>query len=190
MKKETQYPSAKGTSVVYKLSFSQKSFYLKNVDYEFGLLVDGAPSQSKYVALAPESQQVNKFGRMNWYGSMSGTSMSTPHVAGIITLWMQAKPTLTVNEILLALKQTCDNDSWTTDVSKIPSGHIEQAGLGKINALNGLKHLLGMPTGILEIDRQADTQKAAWFTLDGRRISATPTAKGIYIHQGRKVVVK
>jgi len=47
-----------------------------------------------------------------------------------------------------------------------------------------------MPTGILEIDRQADTQKAAWFTLDGRRISAPPTAKGIYIHQGRKVVVK
>ena len=87
--------------MVYKLSFSQKSFYLKNVDYEFGLLVDGAPSQSKYVALAPESQQVNKFGRMNWYGAMSGTSMSTPHVAGIITLWMQAKPTLTVNEILL-----------------------------------------------------------------------------------------
>lgn len=319
LKKDTQYPSAKGTSVVYKLSFSQKSFYLKNVDYrlgifvkgangqvikmiedcrsneephffvpatlegkgytkgtsemalnstvcddaiisvgsyvsrsswkyykapsddmgllgnkkngerpqegevsefssyciaddngkarptvlgpgqivmsgynnyEFGLLVDGAPSQSKYVALAPESQQVNKFGRMNWYGSMSGTSMSTPHVAGIITLWMQAKPTLTVNEILQALRQTCDKDSWTTDVSKIPSGHIEQAGLGKINALNGLKHLLGMPTGILEIDRQADTQKAAWFTLDGRRISATPTAKGIYIHQGRKVVVK
>jgi len=55
LKKDTQYPSAKGTSVVYKLSFSQKSFYLKNVDYEFGLLVDGAPSQSKYVALAPES---------------------------------------------------------------------------------------------------------------------------------------
>ena len=30
----------------------------------------------------------------------------------------------------------------------------------------------------------------AWFTLDGRKLQGQPTTKGIYIHGGRKVVVK
>ncbi len=29
-----------------------------------------------------------------------------------------------------------------------------------------------------------------WFTLDGRRLSSKPTAKGIYINNGHKVVIK
>ena len=30
----------------------------------------------------------------------------------------------------------------------------------------------------------------AWFTLDGRRLDAKPTAKGFYICGGRKVMIK
>ena len=30
----------------------------------------------------------------------------------------------------------------------------------------------------------------AWYTLDGRRLDKQPTAKGLYIHGGRKVIVK
>ena len=33
-------------------------------------------------------------------------------------------------------------------------------------------------------------QSEAWFTLDGRRLSGKPTAKGLYIHEGRAVVIK
>jgi hypothetical protein len=29
-----------------------------------------------------------------------------------------------------------------------------------------------------------------WFTLDGRRLDGQPTRKGLYIHQGKKIVVK
>ena len=29
-----------------------------------------------------------------------------------------------------------------------------------------------------------------WFTLDGRRLDGKPTAKGLYIHGGRKVIVQ
>ena len=29
-----------------------------------------------------------------------------------------------------------------------------------------------------------------WLTLDGRQLSGKPTAKGVYIHQGKKVVMK
>ena len=30
----------------------------------------------------------------------------------------------------------------------------------------------------------------AWFTLDGRKLSQKPSAKGLYINGGRKVVIK
>ena len=29
-----------------------------------------------------------------------------------------------------------------------------------------------------------------WYSLDGRKLSGEPTAKGVYIHNGRKVVIK
>ena len=32
--------------------------------------------------------------------------------------------------------------------------------------------------------------KTAWYTLDGRQLSGKPTAKGLYIHGGRKTVIK
>ena len=35
-----------------------------------------------------------------------------------------------------------------------------------------------------------DVKTNGWFTIDGRRLNGEPTEKGIYIHQGRKVVVK
>ena len=31
-------------------------------------------------------------------------------------------------------------------------------------------------------------QRDAWYTLDGRRLTGQPTAKGLYIHNGQKVV--
>jgi hypothetical protein len=30
----------------------------------------------------------------------------------------------------------------------------------------------------------------AWYTLDGRRLSGKPTQKGIYINNGKKIVIK
>jgi hypothetical protein len=65
-------------------------------------------------------------------------------------------------------------------------------GEGKQVVANACKYLLGeMTTGIsqLTIDNSQLTIKAgAWYTLDGRRLSGKPTQKGIYIHNGKKVV--
>ena len=50
----------------------------------------------------------------------------------------------------------------------------------------------GESTGILSTPAQPQTLPADgnYYTLDGRRLPAKPTAKGVYIHGGRKVVIK
>ncbi len=46
-------------------------------------------------------------------------------------------------------------------------------------------------TGIVDIDNWLKTYDAGdYYTLDGRKVSGHPARKGIYIHNGRKVVVK
>ena len=48
-------------------------------------------------------------------------------------------------------------------------------------------------TGIISIDNGQliiDNSMDAWYTLDGRKLNGKPTAKGVYINNGRKVVIK
>ena len=51
----------------------------------------------------------------------------------------------------------------------------------------------GSETGIWSIDHSPltiDHSDCAWYSLDGRRLAAKPTAKGIYINKGKKIVIK
>ena len=47
-------------------------------------------------------------------------------------------------------------------------------------------------TGIISVHDSGFTVNGsdAWYTLDGRRLDGQPTAKGLYIHGGKKVIVK
>ena len=46
--------------------------------------------------------------------------------------------------------------------------------------------IIAIEHGTLNIEHSAD----AWFTLDGRRLSAKPSRAGVYINNGIKVVIK
>lgn len=83
----------------------------------------------------------------NPYGSMEGTSMATPVAAGIVALWLQAAKEskkaeyadgLTINEVKDIMKVTAITDSWTTTGS-----NADHFGNGKIDALAGIKYILG-----------------------------------------------
>ena len=51
-------------------------------------------------------------------------------------------------------------------------------------------HMVFMePTGITNVS-VGDNEKAPWYTLQGIRLSNKPSKPGVYVHQGRKVVVK
>ena len=45
-------------------------------------------------------------------------------------------------------------------------------------------------TAIMEIIQPAANGTGDWYSLDGRKLSAKPTQKGVYIQNGRKVVIK
>lgn len=77
----------------------------------------------------------------NPYGSMEGTSMATPTVAGIVALWLQAAKevgkNMTVNDIKEVMRETAIKDSYTRGTN---ASHFGQ---GKIDALAGIKYILG-----------------------------------------------
>ena len=47
-------------------------------------------------------------------------------------------------------------------------------------------------TGIISISKESGSQGAStgWYTLDGRRLDGKPTTKGIYVNNGKKVIIK
>ncbi len=51
----------------------------------------------------------------------------------------------------------------------------------------------GVVTGIVDIEHgtwNIEHSAGAWYSLDGRRLNGKPSAKGLYIHNGNKVVIK
>ena len=45
-------------------------------------------------------------------------------------------------------------------------------------------------TGIISITADQRSTDGSTYTLDGRKLNGKPTAKGVYIQNGRKVVIK
>lgn len=90
---------------------------------------------SNYVLTSERTVSYLTNGTNNWlFGMMEGTSMSSPMVAGIIALWLQAKPNLTVAQI----KTILQNTSITAGLGSLPNNTW---GRGKINALEGVQYI-------------------------------------------------
>ena len=151
------------------------------------------PNSSRKARLC---SNVEKFGRQNWYILSQGTSMSTPVVTGVVALWMQANPKLTAKEIINIMKETCDNDEWTTNVNKIPSHNKVQAGFGKINCLKGLKKITGATAiDVVTMDGQRQATPATMYSVDapvynmmGQQVDKAQ--KGLVIYKGKKYLNK
>lgn len=72
-----------------------------------------------------------------YWGVMTGTSMAAPTVAGIIALWLQANPDLSVAEVKSIIADSAIKDSFTNGAN---SQHFGPN--GKIDALAGMNLVL------------------------------------------------
>lgn len=109
---------------------SQSSFYL-----------EAHPDATTY-----DVEHFGAGGRTYVWAAQSGTSMSTPVVAGIIALWLQANPTLSPDDIRDVLQRTCRHPEPQFTYPNNLYGH------GEIDAYRGLLDILGM-TGIKELSQ-------------------------------------
>jgi hypothetical protein len=68
------------------------------------IVAPGVDILSTYSCIAPGAGDCNVY----WYAYMSGTSMSAPHVSGVVALLLQANPNATTEQIKNALYDTAD----------------------------------------------------------------------------------
>lgn len=119
-------------------------------------------------------------GRRYYWASDSGTSMSSPVVTGVIALWLEACPVLTLAEVMETIAQT----------SRYPLGidaNPQEYGYGEIDAVAGLQYIREhFLTAVSEVtcDRPADN---AIYDISGRRVSSPQ--RGVYIRGGKPFFV-
>lgn len=97
-------------------------------------------SYTSNIDLTP-SNTMSFNGRTYGFCSLSGTSMSTPFVAGVAALMLEANPYLTPEQVKNVLKETAYHDEYTA------SGPQLAIGAGKVDAYQAVLKALQM-TGV------------------------------------------
>lgn len=118
-----------------------------------------ASDQDNFHDVIPDNNGNNDF-----VIAYSGTSMSSPIVAGTIALWLQAKPDLSPSDIKDVLAHTSKH---------INDNHIDgypnnMYGYGEIDAYAGLLYILGIPNNIDGISMKQPS--SFHITLEGRNL--------------------
>ena len=109
------------------------------------------------------TDQVTYNGKKYYYTAQSGTSMSSPVVAGAIALWLEAKPDLTPDEILEVLEHTCTHPEESMEYPNNVYGH------GQIDVYQGLLYILGVLSNMKEVSDHQPSK--ASFTVKDRQLS-------------------
>lgn len=146
-------------------------------------------SYSKYYAEGSSFDQKTLTGiytgekRNSYWGEMQGTSMACPVAAGIIATWLEADPSLTIDNIKDIIAHTAVHDEFTAI-------EPDRWGAGKIDALAGLKYILGLTGGVNDITLE---QHEAIVTFTGNRTleifihDATNATANLYSLAGTRV---
>ena len=107
---------------------------------------------------------VNQGGQDYYYIAESGTSMASPVVAGVIALWLQAKPDLTPEQAMEVIRLTATHPEDTMPYPNNLYGH------GQIDAYRGLLEVLNLPVSIPELSHE-QPQKV-FFRVQDRHLYA------------------
>ena len=129
--------------------------------YAYGENIESAlNSYDNYQSSYPYTQTIELDGRQYHMGVMTGTSMASPMVTGIVGAWLLHNPQMTPEEAMALM----DPNSC-------------------INAE------AGMPNAILPPSTSSSLSSSPFFDLSGRRLQQV-SRPGLYIRSGRIVVVQ
>lgn len=150
-------------------------------------------SFSSFVMSNPDSpadrswlvRQFDDNGRTYGWSAASGTSMSSPVVAGAIALWLEANPRLTPADCIDIFRKTCKRNETVTDWPDIRYGN------GEIDVYAGIEEALRRQTdGIVTMTSSDNQPDDRIYSLDGRYVGRDSSAlpRGIYIKAGKKIL--
>jgi subtilisin family serine protease len=100
----------------------------------------GQTLEGDYFGDSPTDDAQN---RLN-YMRLSGTSMATPHIAGVVALLLQANPDLTPAEVREILTSTATDMVVEGDAELVP-GFDNASGYGIVNVRKALAKAVGAP---------------------------------------------
>jgi serine protease AprX len=104
-----------------------------------GVDIVSARALTGALPLLASEQDINNLepAHLPYYTHMSGTSMATPHVAGVVALMLEANPNMTPAQVRDVIERTATN----------MTGRLEwEAGAGHINAYAAVAHAAGLRT--------------------------------------------
>ena len=84
------------------------------------------------------------------------------------------------------------NANFTLSVDGLDKEKIYKVVIGSARSAFyevGFQMPLSPVTGIDEISTDPKNDSEAWFTLKGQRLQGTPTQQGLYVHNGRVILV-
>jgi len=110
-----------------------------------------------------------------------GTSMSTPVVAGVIALWLQACPTLTTKQAMEAIAATSTHPEPQLTYPNYYYGY------GTIDAVAGLEYIQQHFADGIEAIPSEPIKRDAIYDLQGRRVHRMLPGH-LYIKNGKKVL--
>ena len=111
-------------------------------------------------------------------------------MAGVLTVMADDYPYLTF-ETSDGNKQSVSTTSLTLEISGDKLLVNNGAQSFTLTDLQKMYFSANDATAIESIDNgQRTMDEGVWYTIDGRMLSGKPTTKGIYVNNGRKVIIK
>ncbi len=144
------------------------------------VLAPGMPvisALNRYAVDASQLEDINSdyttdpSGRNYYYVYNMGTSMSAPHVAGIVALMLQANPDLTPAEARQIIQETAD--TWAA-MGDVPNNTW---GAGRINALECVKRVVAM-NGLQSITGATVDSEATQIWTENSSLNVSTPAVG------------